>query len=186
MNDRDAIELIREAVPRGQGVWADLGAGEGTFARALAALMAPGSLIYAVDRDQGAVTKLARRAMMGGVRIVPVVADFVRPLELPELGERKLDGLLLANALHYVPDAEAVLGRLASCLAARGRLVLVEYDRRRANPWVPYPIAIERLPSLAAAAGFSAPVVVAKRPSAFGGDLYAALAHRAGEVSGSS
>jgi hypothetical protein len=58
--------------------------------------------------------------------------------------------------------------------------VIVEYDRRAANRWVPYPIAMTRLPDLAARAGLSAPMVTATRPSAFGGILYVAAADRIG------
>jgi len=38
---------------------------------------------------------------------------------------------------------------------------------------------VARLPELMAAAGLGAPTVVARRPSAFGGHLYAAVAERA-------
>jgi len=52
----------------------------------------------------------------------------------------------------------------------------VEYDRRAANRWVPYPISPARLAELAAAAGLSTPEVTGQRPSAFTGILYAAVA----------
>jgi len=57
-------------------------------------------------------------------------------------------------------------------------VVIVEYDRRRANRWVPYPIPAMRVAPLAIAAGLTAPTVVATRPSAFGGTLYVAAADR--------
>ena len=44
------------------------------------------------------------------------------------------------------------LARLVAWLRPGGRVVLVEYDHRRANPWVPYPIGIAKLPALAKAA----------------------------------
>lgn len=89
-----------------------------------------------------------------------------------------LDGFLLANSLHFVQDAESVLARIAARLRPEGRAVLVEYDRRTANRWVPYPIPPARLERLAASAGFSAPVVTAIHPSAFHGNLYAAFLTR--------
>jgi SAM-dependent methyltransferase len=178
MNASDARELIRGAVPRAGGTWADLGAGEGTFTRALAELLGPEGQIYAVDRDARAVAALARWARRDAAHVIPVTADFSGAFDLPGLGGGKLDGMLLANALHFVRDAEVVLGRLVARLRPDGRVVLVEYDRRRASRWVPYPIAIASLPALAAAAGLSTPIVTATRPSAFGGDLYAAAADR--------
>ena len=178
MNLGDAIALIRDAVPDPGGRWADLGAGDGTFTRALATLLGPSATIYAVDQDARAVAALKRLAAKARARVVPMAADFTELLELPGLGGEGLDGLLLANALHFVRDAEVILARLVRLLRPGGRVVLVEYDRRVASRWVPYPIWVDRLPSLAAAAGLSTPVVVATRPSAFGGVLYAAAAER--------
>jgi SAM-dependent methyltransferase len=178
VDDTDALELIRSAVVPHAGVWADLGAGDGTFTRALAEMLAPGSRVYAVDRDRRALATLARRAAGAAVEVVPVEADFAGPFELPGLGGALLDGMLLANALHYFGDAGPVLERLGHRLRPGGRLVIVEYDRLRSNPWVPHPIPIARLPGIAASAGFSLPIVTATRPSAFGGDLYVAASDR--------
>ena len=180
MNLRDAIALIELAVPRpgGRGVWADLGAGDGTFTRALAELLGSTATIYAVDRDTRAIAALKRFATKANARVVPVEADFAVLPELPGLGGQWLDGMVLANALHFVRGPERVLARIAQTVRPGGRVVLVEYDERPPSRWVPYPIPAQRLPSLAAAAGLSAPVVVATRPSAFGGVLYAAAADR--------
>lgn len=86
--------------------------------------------------------------------------------------------MLVANALHFIPDADAVLPRLTGWLRPGGRVVFVEYDKRTANRWVPYPIPASRLPDLAGPAGLSTPTIIATRPSAFGGVLYVAAAER--------
>ena len=39
MNTAEAVELIGGAIPRRAGTWADLGAGDGTFTRALVELL---------------------------------------------------------------------------------------------------------------------------------------------------
>ena len=178
MNTREAVALIARAVAERAGTWADLGAGDGTFTRALVALLGPGSRIYTVDRDARAVAALARWASKQAANVIPVTADFTRPFELPGLEEPSLDGILLANALHFVPDAGPVLARLTKWLRPGGRVVFVEYDRRAASRWVPYPIPAARLPALAASAGLSAPAITATRPSSFGGVLYVAAADR--------
>jgi len=183
MDARDAADLIRGAIPRRGGTWADLGSGEGTFTRALVELLGPESRIYAVDRDSAAMTALERWARASSAPVFAVVADFTRPLELPGLAGASLDGMLLANALHFVREADIVLARLALRLRPGGRVVIVEYDRRRGNPWVPHPIPAARLPALAASAGLSPPVITATRPSAFGGSLYVATAERDGASS---
>jgi SAM-dependent methyltransferase len=178
MNTPEATALIGDAVPRRRGVWADLGAGNGTFTRALAGRLGPGSRIYAVERDPDAITALQRWAARASAEVIPVRADFTGPLELPGFGPPGLDGMLLANALHYVREPGPVLSRLVQLVRPGGRVVVVEYDGRTANRWVPYPIPSLRLARLAADAGLLPPRVTATRPSAFGGTLYVACADR--------
>jgi ubiquinone/menaquinone biosynthesis C-methylase UbiE len=180
MDTNQAIELIADAIPGAGGTWADVGAGHGTFTRALARVLGPTGRIYAVDRDPRAFASLRRLSPRERTAIVPVLADFTQSFALPGLDEAPLDGLLVANALHFVPDAEGVLARLVALIRPGGRVVLVEYDRRAANRWVPYPIPIARLPDLARSVGLSPPTITATRPSAFGGTLYAAVADIAG------
>ena len=176
METRDAIRLIEKAVPRSGGVWADLGCGDGTFTLALADRLGADGRIYAVDNDARVLVRLRRRtANRAGV--ISVLADFTRPLALPGY-DGALDGLLFANALHFVADAESVLAAWVARLSPGGRAVFVEYDRRAANPWVPHPISPARLEEVAAASGLSPPEVTARQPSAFSGDLYAAVAIR--------
>ena len=175
MDVREASGLIEVAIPRGATTWSDLGAGSGTFTRALALLLGPGGYVYAVERDPAKV-KVLQKLMHdagGGANIVPVHADFTQPLELPEL-----DGILLANALHYVPAGEqvrvleAILGRIKE----GGRIVIVDYDGRTPNQWVPFPVSIARFRDLAVQLGLTTATVVGGVPSAYGGTMYAAYA----------
>jgi ubiquinone/menaquinone biosynthesis C-methylase UbiE len=174
----DALALLRPAITTSGGVWADLGAGEGTFTRALAELLGQEARIYAVDRDPNAVEVLKRWALTARCTVVPVLGDFSGAFDLPDA--RPLDGLLLANSLHYVRDAAGVLARLVAFLKPGGRVVLAEYDRRQANRWVPYPIPIATFSTLATAASLSTPTVVSRRPSISQGELYVAVAELAG------
>ena len=182
MHIADAIEMIREAVGVSAGVWADLGAGTGTFTRALAELLGVGSTVYAVDDDARAVRALRElsSSKSDDVLVIAVKADFTQPLELPGLprADAQLDGILLANALHFVRDAEGVLARLVKQLRPGGRVIVVEYDGREASQWVPYPIPAWRWPHLAESAGLTAPTITATRPSSYSGILYAGAATR--------
>ena len=178
MNTRDAIALIAGAVSKdGAQRWADFGAGDGTFSRALVELLGPGSLVYAVDRDATALSSIGRGPDATRGRIIPVVADLADSFTLPELGDG-LDGALFANSLHFIPDAADVLARLATLVKPGGRIVIIEYDRRGPDRWVPYPIPLARLPTLAEEAGLPPPTVVATRPSRYGGELYVATCRR--------
>jgi 2-polyprenyl-3-methyl-5-hydroxy-6-metoxy-1,4-benzoquinol methylase len=177
MNTQDAETLIEGAIPQRGGLWADLGCGGGTFTRALARLLGSGARIYAVDRDPKAIAALKRHTAEMP-QVIPVVADFTRPFDLPGLDGAMLDGVLLANALHFVRDPKTVVVALAAMLRPGGRAVFVEYDQRPASRWVPYPISAAKLEALVSSAGFSAPVTTATRSSEYGGRLYVAAADR--------
>jgi SAM-dependent methyltransferase len=177
MEINEAVALIRDAVGDSSGVWADLGAGTGTFTQALARTLGAGSTIYAVDDDATAVAALRALAARSSGHVIPVKADFTRTLDLPGLGDGLLDGILLANSLHFVRDAQSALTRLAQRVRVGGRVVVVEYDRRAPSRWVPHPIHASEWPRLAAAAGFDDAAVTATRPSAYSGMLYAGVAY---------
>jgi SAM-dependent methyltransferase len=184
MKHSDAIELIRDAVGGRGGVWADFGAGTGTFTRALSAVLGAGSTVFAVDDDARAVRALRAlsSSTSGNARVIAVHADFTQPLVLPGLvrGQAQLDGVLLANALHFVRDPERVLARLVEQLRPGGRAIVVEYDRREASQWVPFPIPASRWPRLAESAGLAEPAITATRPSSYSGVLYTGVATQSG------
>lgn len=176
MTDADALDLLRAAVPAAEGeVWADLGAGTGVFSRALAVLAGPAGRVIAVDRDARALASIRGRTAGGGsaAAVEVLVGDVTQPLALPVL-----DGVVMANVLHFVADAAGVLARVAALLRPGGRLVLIEYEGRRPGPWSPYPVDFARFVELARGAGFTPPHVVARRPSRFGGEIYVAVADR--------
>lgn len=183
MNERDAIDLLRPAVPPSPHArWADLGAGTGTFTRALAALLGPEAEIHAVDTDARALRAIREWAERTAVpRIHVHEADFTRRMPLPPL-----DGILMANALHFVRDQTAMVTLAAAYLRPGGRLVLVEYENRPASRWVPHPVSSARFAELAADAELTPPRVVGRRPSAFGGEMYAALSIRPSPSTGPS
>jgi ubiquinone/menaquinone biosynthesis C-methylase UbiE len=182
LEERDATELIRPAIPATISAWADFGAGEGVFTRALADLILPGSYILAVDRDERALKKLSRRHAVrtGEVTVETHVADFTNLRAIPS-EHTPFDGILCANSLHFVSDLETLLRGMVDMISSTGRLVVIEYDNRPASRWVPFPVSLVKLRSAAAATTFTEPSVVGLRPSAYGGAMYCAVLGLRGE-----
>jgi ubiquinone/menaquinone biosynthesis C-methylase UbiE len=171
MRHADHVALLTDAVERG-GVWADLGSGEGAFTLALADLVGETGRIYSVERDASAL-RAQREAMaerFPGVRVEYRLGDFTRPLDLPAL-----DGLVMANSLHFYRDKEALVRRLTAHLKDEGRFVLVEYDADRGNAWVPYPISYQTWEGLSLQAGLTGTRLIHRVPSRFLGAIYSAV-----------
>jgi len=154
---------------------ADLGSGTGAFTLALADLLGPGGRIFSVDRDAAALRQqsMATAARFPGVAVEQRMADFTTDLALPPL-----DGIVMANALHFQRDREATVRRILGMLRPGGRFVVVEYDADRGNPWVPYPLSFATWQTMATAQGFDEPRLLGRVPSRFLGAIYSALAIR--------
>jgi len=146
--------------------WADLGCGSGLFTRALAHALPEGSIVYGIDRQAQSIPPPARN------RILFRQADITQePLPLPPV-----NGIMMANALHYVSDKPALLQQLRSYFSGPGKWLVVEYDTTDASPWVPYPVDFTTLQQLFRAAGYRHIRKLSTRQSAYGnGDLYAAF-----------
>jgi len=171
----EAIDLIRPAAGAPAGTWADLGAGGGLFSRALLRLLGDGGRVIAVDRDPEAVRALARQAGPDAGRLSASVGDFRDPGAIDALAGVRLDGALFANALHFVREPAVVLARLSERLRPGARVVVVEYERETANRWVPHPLPSGLLREVAERAGYEPTQVVARRPSAYQGEMYCAV-----------
>lgn len=168
MTHEEMVTLIQGGVPHTGGTWADFGAGTGNFTRALRTLIGPQATLYAVDQDAAAL-----RAQQDAI---PIHADFTQPLDLPPL-----DGLLIANALHWVRGQSAAMTHLVCCLRPGGRLLLVEYEAQRPRSFIPFPVPYTRFEALAQMAGLTGIQRVGTRTSPTSGmAMYAACGIRPG------
>ena len=184
MNHSDHVNLLRPATLAPGGTWADFGAGSGAFTLALRELVGPHANIYAVDKDQRALKDLEqahRERFATSQNIHAMRADFNGMLSLPPL-----DGIVMANSLHYFKDREKILRHVRSFLKLNGALLLVEYNVDSGNMWVPYPLSFETYRLLAPRAGYSEPRLLGTVPSRFLKEIYSAAAYRNSTESPSS
>ena len=108
MTTDEASELIRDAVLTDHGepvgpVWADMGAGSGTFTFALARLLGPEGRVVAVDREPAALESLRRR-LEARARAWPLTPQSPRPRTLwwsPPIGVSRRAGS--ETAAHRAP-----------------------------------------------------------------------------------
>jgi ubiquinone/menaquinone biosynthesis C-methylase UbiE len=177
MDHHDHVDLLRPANLSSGGTWADFGAGSGAFTLALRELIGLDAMIYAVDKDRASLNRLesAHRLHFNTTRnLIPLNQDFIRPFDLPPL-----DGIVMANSLHYFKDKLAILRHVHEFLKPNGVLLLVEYNVDSGNIWVPHPLSFETYRALAPRAGFTEPKLLAKAPSRFLREFYSAVANNA-------
>jgi ubiquinone/menaquinone biosynthesis C-methylase UbiE len=172
MNHQDHVYLLRKGIPSPGGIWADLGSGRGAFTLALADLIGSTGHIYSIDRDSSALRdqERAMSTQFPSITVHYLNADFTQRLDLPAL-----DGIVMANSLHFLRRKDPTLQLVRSYLRPGGRLLLVEYDTDRGNMWVPYPFSYPSWEVLARQNGFSSTQLLAIVPSRFFGGMYSAM-----------
>jgi SAM-dependent methyltransferase len=170
MTLQEATDLIRPGITPNSGTWADIGAGTGIFTQALMEILDEGKVI-ALDKSPHALYKIVNRTSKIVLDIME--ADFDNPLHLPPL-----DGIIMANALHYAKDHLVVLKNVLSSLKPGGTLLLIEYETDKPNPpWVPNPVPLKRFQELCKSVGLNEPEIIGKKKSIYSdGEMYVARA----------
>ena len=127
--------------------WADFGAGSGLFTNALASLLSPGSKILAIDKN---IKNFEKRKNDHAVIVEIMQHDFTGSID----NLKDLDGILMANSLHFIPDKLNFIDKCRNYFKHRSRFLFVEYDTNVSNPWVPYPVSFSSLRDLIRNKGF--------------------------------
>lgn len=177
MNHQDHVRLLRDGIISTGGVWAEFGSGRGAFTLALVELIGPGGMIYSVDKNKAALRDQARIIEKRHSTNQPAVhylhGDYTQPLSLPPL-----NGVLMANTLHFHEDKAAILSSILDYLLPGGCLILVEYNADYGNAWVPYPLSYNKWETLTSEAGFINTSLLLKVPSSFMGEIFSAISYK--------
>ena len=167
MEQKTAIRLIEKGIKAREQpqIWADLGCGSGTFTMALASCLGSSDRIIAVDRDAGSMSGIP--GDFNGVTIEKTPGDFAK-IELP----KDLDGIIMANSLHYISSKKSFLTRLRNSIRESGVLIIVEYDTSFPNPWVPFPISYKKAQRLFEKLDYGEILKIGETSSRYGSSMY--------------
>jgi ubiquinone/menaquinone biosynthesis C-methylase UbiE len=114
------------ALSPGQVV-AEIGAGPGYFTLRLARAVGPSGHVFAVDPEPGVLEALRARLIQARIHnVTPVLALGRDPLLPPGA----CDLALIVNAYHHFENGPALLRRVVRALAARGRVVNIDWADR--------------------------------------------------------
>ena len=170
MKAETAIGLISDLKLKGENpqFWLDLGAGEGTFTKALAHLLPAESEILAIDQTSSSLRKIPTH--IASTQIRTHAGDFT---EIPE-GLTRIDGIMMANAIHYIEDKARFLSKWIEYSEQRPFFLIIEYDTHRSNSWVPYPIRPQAVEDLFISLGYQQFEKLGEIPSLYHNKIYAA------------
>ncbi len=144
----------------------DLGCGQGNYSLAVANLIGPAGVVYAVDLwEEGIASLKERAAREGRANLQPLVAPAGRlPLE-----SRSVDVAFMATVLHDLVEAGTAAGALAEVtrvLKPGGLVAIVEFDKIDGPPGPPRHIRLDpaEVEALVAPYGFARPRTVKLGP----------------------
>jgi trans-aconitate methyltransferase len=169
---QDAIDLLKNQAilsDKAQN-WADLGCGSGLFTLALAYILPSESTIFAIHTNSTDLRNIP--ASFNHITVATLQADFINDM----LSIPPLDGILMANSLHYVKEKHSFLQKLKSYLKVNHFFLIVEYNSDKASSWVPFPVSFKTLQDLFRSEGYSCVEKLNEKPSVYNASgMYSAI-----------
>jgi ubiquinone/menaquinone biosynthesis C-methylase UbiE len=146
-------EVVRVLNLRSGAKIADIGAGSGYFTVRFARQVGPRGKVYAVDIDREMLAYIGQRAKQENLQnIQTILAD---PHD-PRLAPASVDMIFICATLHHITDRAKYYPLLAKALRPGGRVVNIDFQKRRlpVGPPVEMKIARQDVIGEFAAAGF--------------------------------
>ncbi len=115
---------------------ADVGAGDGTFALALARRVGPSGRVYATELDGERLADIRQAATDAGLANVMVIEGAVSSANLPDAC---CEALFHRLVYHHLTDPPAVNAAILRALRPGGRLVIIDFEPGGILNWIGRP-----------------------------------------------
>lgn len=127
--DGDELQALVDVLDVEEGdVVADVGAGDGRWALALASRVGTSGRVYATEVDPDDLERIRARVERENVSNVSVVAGSQEDTGLPEAC---CDAILLRRVYHHFQKPKVMQTELRNALRGDGRLLVIDFGTRR-------------------------------------------------------
>jgi ubiquinone/menaquinone biosynthesis C-methylase UbiE len=120
---------------------ADVGAGDGTFAVALARRVGPSGQVYATELDDERLADIRQAATNARLSNVTVIEGTVSSTNLPDAC---CEALFSRFVYHHLTDPVAINADIFRALRPGGRLVIIDFEPGGIMNWIGQPETTER------------------------------------------
>jgi ubiquinone/menaquinone biosynthesis C-methylase UbiE len=120
---------------------ADMGAGDGTFAVALARRVGPSGQVYATELADERLADIRQTAAEAGLSNITVIEGAVSSTNLPDAC---CDALFSRLVYHHLTDPAAINADILRALRPGGRLVIIDFEPGGIMNWIGRPETADR------------------------------------------